>query len=99
VSIAADGDAAVRLYQNLRNRGTPFDVVILDLTVPGGMGGKRTVEELLRVNPDVKAIVASGYSDDPVMSEFRNYGFVAAVKKPFRIKDLADVLRRAVGGA
>lgn len=99
VSIAADGDAAVRLYQNLRNRGTQFDAVILDLTVPGGMGGKRTVEELLRVNPDVKAIVASGYSDDPVMSEFRNYGFVAAVKKPFRIKDLADVLRRAVGGA
>ncbi|MEJ2355917.1 MAG: response regulator, partial [candidate division WOR-3 bacterium] len=74
-----------------------FDAVILDLTVPGGMGGKDTIDELLRVDPEVKAIVSSGYSTDPIMANHEKYGFKAVVAKPFDLKDLNETIKKVLG--
>ena len=74
----------------------PFDVVIMDLTIPGGMGGKEGIRELKRIDPDARVIVSSGYSEDPVMSEFRQYGFVGVVQKPYKIEDLAELLAKVI---
>ena len=66
--------------------------MILDLTIRGGMGGKEVIERLLKIDPDVKAIVSSGYSNDPVLSDFRRYGFSGMVSKPFKIEELKGLL-------
>jgi PAS domain S-box-containing protein len=97
VETAADGAAALECYGAAQARGEPFDAVVLDLTVPGGMGGKETVERLLTLDPDAKAIASSGYSDDPVMASYSEYGFAAALPKPFRVDDLVAVLDEIVG--
>ena len=99
VTITQDGVEAIELYRNtMGRRGTRFDVVIMDLTIPGGMGGKEAIQKLLEIDPDVKAIVSSGYSKDPVMAEFRYYGFRGVVAKPFRIKDLSEVVHAVITG-
>ncbi|MGB2698131.1 MAG: response regulator, partial [Candidatus Zixiibacteriota bacterium] len=67
-----------------------------DLTVPGGMGGKESIQKLIKIDPEVKAIVSSGYSNDPVMSDFRKYGFSGIVAKPFKIEDLSEVLHQVL---
>jgi DNA-binding NarL/FixJ family response regulator len=72
--------------------------VILDLTVPGGMGGLQTLEQLRNLNPKVKAIVCSGYSNDAVLSNYRAYGFVGMVSKPYETTDLAMALERVLRG-
>ncbi|HUV31369.1 MAG TPA: PAS domain S-box protein [Acidobacteriota bacterium] len=92
VDCTDDGSRAVELYKRARNGGRPFDVVILDLTVPGGMGGKQTIAELRRTDPEVRAIACSGYSNDPVMANHRAFGFDAVVAKPY----VPDELVRAV---
>ena len=76
VKFAEDGAEAIEFFTRGTDAGDPFAAVILDLTVPGGMGGKETMEKLLRIDPQVKAIVSSGYSDDPVMANFKEYGFI-----------------------
>ena len=91
-----DGADAINSYRSAWQSGTPFDAVILDLTVPGGIGGKEVVEELLKIDPNVKAIVCSGYSNDPVMADFDQYGFSGFVAKPYKIQELSDVLRSVV---
>jgi DNA-binding NarL/FixJ family response regulator len=68
----------------------------MDLTIPGGMGGKEAVKILLELDPEVKVIVSSGYSNDPVMAEFKKYGFSGVVTKPFKVADLSKILREAV---
>ena len=70
--------------------------MILDLTVPGGIGGKKTLARLLEIDPQVKAIVSSGYSDDPIMADFQKYGFSAVIAKPYRISELGKILREVV---
>ena len=70
------------------------DAVILDLTIKGGMGGEQTMRELLKIDPDVKAIVFSGYFNDPVMKDFKAYGFMGAIAKPYDKKALQEVLER-----
>ncbi|MBS0633577.1 MAG: PAS domain S-box protein [Verrucomicrobia bacterium] len=92
VTVAA-GDAVVREYQAASEAGRRFDVVMLDLTVPGGMGGLQAMRELLTYDPQVRAIVSSGYSSDPVLANFRAHGFRGMVPKPFRVGDLAKTLR------
>ena len=99
VLLAGDGAEAIRLYQRARDEGTPVDAVILDLTIPGGMGGLDTLKLLKEKNPAVVAIVTSGYSNDPVMANYRDYGFVGAIKKPFKVEDVAGVLRAVPSGA
>jgi PAS domain S-box-containing protein len=96
ITPAADGAAAIDLYRRALGAGQPYDVVILDLTVPGGMGGKEAVQRLRDVNPDVKVIVSSGYSDDPVIAQYRDHGFAGVVTKPFQISDLSELLRRII---
>lgn len=94
-ALAADGTEAVRLFRQLRQEGRPADLVIMDLTIPGGMGGKETAQLLLAEDPDARLIVASGYSNDPVLAEYRKHGFRAAVAKPFSLQEL----RRAIAAA
>jgi CheY-like chemotaxis protein len=97
VVLAEEGKAAVELYRSAMNAGKPFDAVIMDLTVPGGMGGREAMKELLAIDPDAKAIVSSGYSTDPVMARPEEYGFKGVVAKPFHAGDLHDVLRKVMG--
>ncbi len=92
--LAKDGAEAIKKYQKAIESNRPFDAVILDLTVPGGMGGQETITKLIQIDRNVKVIVSSGYSTDPVMSNYRDYGFVAAVRKPYVIKELNDALKK-----
>jgi signal transduction histidine kinase/CheY-like chemotaxis protein len=93
---ADDGDEAIEMYKKAMGSEKPYDAVILDLTIPGGMGGKETIKKLLEIDPEIKAVVFSGYSDDPVMSNYRKYGFKGMMPKPFDAyalgKALSDVL-------
>ena len=90
--IRGDGGSAVEQYRESLARSRPFDLVILDLTIVGGLGGKTALAELRRLNPAVLAIVASGYSSDSVISDYSGAGFAAALVKPFTIRDLGRVL-------
>ena len=94
---AKDGGEAIALYCKAHDSGEPFDAVILDLTVPGGMGGKETLEKLRQFDPKVKAIVSSGYSNDPVLSDYARCGFQQAVAKPYRIQQLSSALHAILG--
>ncbi len=94
--ITGDGKAAEEAFRRALETGNPFDVVILDLTVPGGMGGKEALTCLRRLNPEVPAIVASGYSNDPDMADFTQAGFQGALKKPFTVTDLGAILDRVL---
>lgn len=89
---ARDGAEAIALYGEALKSGKPFDVVIMDLTIPGGMGGREALEKLLELDPDVHAIGSSGYSKDPVIADFRKYGFKAAIAKPFKIEELYEAM-------
>jgi CheY-like chemotaxis protein len=89
-----DGDAALKAFGAAREAGQPFDLVILDLTIPGGMGGREVMGELRKLDPLVPAIVSSGYSNDPVLADFASYGFQAVVPKPYEIGLLTETVRR-----
>jgi len=88
-----NGTQAAEFYRKAQEEGAPFAAVILDLTVPGGVGGKEAVQMLLKIDPQVKAIVCSGYSTDPVLANHRAYGFSAVLSKPYRPHDLNKVLQ------
>ncbi|MEW6382089.1 MAG: response regulator [bacterium] len=94
---ALDGAQAVRLFQQARESGRPFVAVLADLIIPGGMGGHDAVKKLHELDPEVKAIATSGYANDPVLSEFRQYGFCAAIAKPYLIGELSDILGKVIG--
>jgi CheY-like chemotaxis protein/anti-sigma regulatory factor (Ser/Thr protein kinase) len=92
VVVVPDGDKAVEQYKELLNTEEQIDIIIMDLTIPGGMGGKEAVQQILNINPDAKVIVASGYSNDPVMANCKDYGFSASVSKPFDLKELEKAI-------
>jgi CheY-like chemotaxis protein len=98
VEVAGEGAEAVERYEKARDSGKPFDAVILDLTVPGGMGGEETIERLLKIDPGVTAVVSSGYFDNPIMSDCRKYGFKGMVAKPYDLGDLSEALNGALKG-
>lgn len=91
--LTADGVEAVVAYEEALKSDRPFDAVILDLTVPGGMGGKDTMSELLDIDPDVRAIVASGYSNDPVLANYEHFGFRGYISKPFDMVQMTELLQ------
>ncbi len=94
VEVAVDGNEAVKKYRESMESGNPFDAVILDLTISGGMGGKQTIIQLLSIDPEVKAIVSSGYSNDPVMASYSEYGFTDFIAKPFGSLELNKIIRK-----
>ena len=98
VEEVSEGAEAVERYRQARAEGRPFVVVILDLTVPGGMGGEETLKAIREVDPGVKAIVFSGYSTDAIMSDYKRHGFAGIITKPFRIEALGEVLSRVIKG-
>jgi nitrogen-specific signal transduction histidine kinase/ActR/RegA family two-component response regulator len=93
-----DGTAVLREYALAKEAGRPFDVVILDLTVPGGMGGLETIEKLRQMDPQVRAIVSSGYSRDPVLAQYRAHGFLGMVPKPYDLHELVKVVHTVMQG-
>jgi len=98
VATAKDSAEALDLYRSALKSGARFDVVVMDLTIPGGIGGKEAVRLLLDIDPDVRAIVSSGYSNDPVISDYRSHGFRGAIVKPYGIQDLREALTSVMTG-
>jgi PAS domain S-box-containing protein len=94
---ARDGREAIDRYRAAKEAGRPFDLVVMDLTIPGGMGGKEAISILRQFDPDVRAIVSSGYSSDLAMADFREHGFRGMVAKPYDINELATVVRAVIG--
>lgn len=99
VEAVENGEQAIKVFQAAEAEGRFFDTAILDLTVRGGLGGELTIRELLLINPSLKAIVCSGYDQDPVIQNYEQYGFKAALTKPFQISDLTECLTRIMGKA
>jgi len=91
-AFAENGEQTVEKYSEAMRSGKTFDAVILDLTVRGGMGGKETIRKLLEIDPAVRAIVSSGYSDDPVVANYEDYGFKDTLPKPYEIETLSSML-------
>jgi len=96
VAVAVEGVEAVEMYGKAMEPGKPFDMVILDLTNKVGMGGAETIVRLLAIDPDVKAIVATGYSNDPIITNFREHGFRGALPKPFTLDQLKAALSEVI---
>ena len=92
VETAMDGNEAIDKYKQAIAKETPYDLVIMDLTIPGGMGGKEAIKILKDLDPDIKAIVSSGYSKDHVMANYTEHGFSARLGKPFQIEELRQVI-------
>ena len=92
VTICSNGAEAIALYDAARKAGSPFAAVIMDLTIPGGMGGREAAEQILAIDPQACLIVSSGYSNDPIMADYRAYGFSAAVSKPSTISEFGQLL-------
>jgi PAS domain S-box-containing protein len=94
VEVSGDGAEALEKYQQAKMARDPFNAVIMDLTIPGGMGGKEAVKKLLEIDPQATVIVSSGYATDPIMSDYKKYGFKAVIAKPYSVKQLRDLLSR-----
>lgn len=98
VTTCAGGEEAISLYQAARESGRPFSAVIMDLTIPGGMGGQEAAQHILALDPEALLIVSSGYSNDPIMADFRNFGFSGAVAKPYNVSEFGQVMSRVLQG-
>lgn len=96
VDCAKDGNEQIDLYREAIEKNIRINAVILDLTVPGGMGGKEAIQKLLELDKNVYGIVSSGYSNDPIMSNYQDFGFKAVIVKPYRIEEMEEVLSAAV---
>jgi DNA-binding NtrC family response regulator len=97
VELTGDGDAAVALYQAAMDAGRPFDAVILDLTVPAGMGGFEAFKAMQASDPGVKAIISSGYSHEPVVLNYKKYGIAGVAPKPYKVKELLGAVEAVMG--
>jgi PAS domain S-box-containing protein len=98
VEAVPDGESAIKLYKkSLRNKD-PFKLIIMDLTIPGGMGGKEAIKKLKEIDPNVKAVVSSGYSNDPVLANFQKFGFSAVLVKPYKIETLSSTINDVING-
>ncbi|HNY11575.1 MAG TPA: response regulator, partial [Candidatus Wallbacteria bacterium] len=97
VETAHNGEEAIELYVKARNDGAPFDALVMDLTVAGGMGGAEALKKILEINPAAKAIAASGYfSENTTMLDYKQFGFKVFITKPYKIKELCMVLKNII---
>ena len=96
VVLVQDGAEALKVYKEHRNTDNPIDIVVMDLTIPGGIGGKDAVKNILAIDHNAKVIVSSGYSNDPIMANCQEYGFVAAVIKPYQLQELMKVINQVL---
>ncbi len=96
VCFASNGTEAIELYKEAIDENKPFDVVIMDLTIPNGLGGKEAIKKLIEINPAVKAVVSSGHSSDPIVENYRDYGFKGAIIKPYKIKDVSTTINKII---
>ncbi len=96
VDFAEEGQATVDKYQAALDASSPYDVVILDLTIKGGMGGQETIKRLKEIDPKVKAIVSSGYTDNPAISNYKHYGFCEVVAKPYEMIEFSQKLHQVI---
>src|SRR5439155_16488649 len=96
VEVVDGGSAAIERFAGALKAGRPFDIVMLDLIVPGDIGGKEAVGRLTGIDPTVKAILVSGYAQDSVLTEFRDFGFQAVITKPFTLQELSETLRNVI---
>jgi two-component system, cell cycle sensor histidine kinase and response regulator CckA len=96
VEISKNGQEALLKYHAAMQSGNPFGAVIMDLTIPGSQGGKEVIRDLVKLDPSVRAIVSSGYSNDPIMSSCTEYGFKGVVKKPFKMEELSEVIEQTL---
>ncbi len=99
VETVRNGEEAIAVYKNEQEAGRPFEAVILDINIRGGMGGGETIKRLIQINPDIKAIVSSGYNSDPLMVNFKEYGFRGALPKPYSIQELRETLSTVMATA
>ncbi|MFP3983247.1 MAG: PAS domain S-box protein [Desulfurivibrionaceae bacterium] len=96
VETAVNGQEAIEKYRQLMDAGEVFDIVIMDLNISGGMGGKAAIKELLRLDPEARAVISSGFAEDPLMANYEEYGFMDVVEKPFNMKQLIDAMQRVL---
>jgi len=96
--VAAGGKKGIALYEAALKKGRPYDAVLLDLTMPGGMGGKEVAKKIRAMDRRAKIVASSGYSTDPIMSNFKKFGFDGALAKPYQISGLSDILEKVIGG-
>ena len=97
-AFARSGEDVLEIYKREKASGKSFDAVIIDLTIPGGMGGKETIRKLLEIDPDVKTVVSSGYSNDQIMADYRRYGFRDVLAKPYKLSELSETVHRVIKG-
>lgn len=96
VMFARDGAAAIELYRQERENGNPFDLVILDLSVPDGMGGKEASEKLRALNPDARIVISSGFTNDPMLTDYASFGLSGVLAKPYRITEIKALLETMI---
>ena len=97
--LAEDGETMLQMYESALKDGVKYDVVLMDLTIPGGMGGKEALEKLLELDPNACAVVSSGYSNDPIMEDPEAFGFTAAIQKPYTVQDLSSSMKELIAGS
>ncbi len=97
VEFAIDGKEAIDLYKKAFGIKSKFDAVIMDLTIPGGMGGKEAVQKIIQIDPDVRVVVSSGYSQDTIVANYKKYGFKGVINKPYTLDELSTVLKEVIG--
>jgi DNA-binding NtrC family response regulator len=96
VTCSSNGEETLTIYKTALLSGNPFDVVFMDLNIKDGMGGCDTMKELLKLNPNLKGIVSSGFHDDPVMTHYSQYGFITSISKPYTSKELIEAVERTL---
>lgn len=96
VMFARDGAAAIELYRQEQEKGSPFDLVILDLSVPDGIGGKEAFEKLHTLDPGARIVISSGFTNDPMLTDYASFGLNGVLAKPYRITEIKALLENMI---